>query len=70
MAQLVGARLFNERAGEPIRPVYGCVTTGEDWQFLRLSGSEVIIDSKRLFIDNVGSILATLASILKNERGS
>jgi len=37
------ARLFNERAGEPARSFFGCVTTGEDWQFRLLDGSEVQI---------------------------
>lgn len=64
VAQVVAARLFNERAGEPPRPMFGCVTTGEVWQFLRLEGAEAAIDSNRLFIDNVGGILAVLRSIL------
>jgi hypothetical protein len=59
-AQMVGARLFNERNGEPPGPVFGCVTTGEVWQFLGLEGALLTIDNTRLFIDNVGGILAAL----------
>lgn len=59
-AQMVGARLFNERAGEPAGPVFGCVTTGEVWQLMRLEGSSLTIDRVRLFIDNLGGILAAL----------
>ena len=33
LAQMVGARLFNERAGQPPRPVFGCVTSGEVWSW-------------------------------------
>ena len=43
--------------------VYGCVTTGEDWQFLRLDGQAVIIDTTRRYINDVGSILAAFLSI-------
>lgn len=64
IAQAVAARLFNERAGEPERPVFGCVTSGDDWQFFRLSESEVTLDPKRLYLDQVGTILATLGAIL------
>jgi hypothetical protein len=64
VAQMVGLRAFNERAGEQDRPVYGCVTTGEVWQFLRLTGAEVGIDTERRFIDNVGGILAVLKAVL------
>lgn len=64
VAQMVGARLFNERAGSAPGPVYGAVTTGEDWQFLRLQGSAVTLHQTRLFIDNLGGILAALRSAL------
>jgi hypothetical protein len=69
VAQMVAARLFNERAGEPPRPVFGCVTTGEVWQFLRLEDSAVTIDRGRLFIDNVGGILAALQVIVTRSAG-
>ena len=69
VAQMVAARLFNERAGETIRQVFGCVTTGEVWQFLRLEGSTVTIDRIRLFIDNVGGILTTLQTMIILGRG-
>jgi hypothetical protein len=69
VAQMVGARLFNEKAGEPARPVFGCVTTGEVWQFLRLEGAAVLVDSDRLFIDNVGGILAALQAIITHSLG-
>ena len=59
-AQMVAAQLFNERAGRSGRPVYGCVTTGEDWQFMRLDGSESIIDPNRRYINQVGAVLAAL----------
>ena len=48
-AQLVAARLFNERAGGPPRAVYGCVTTGTEWQFLRLDESGLVIDPARRY---------------------
>ena len=63
-AQMVAARLFNERAGDESYPVYGVVTTGEAWQFLKLDGPTVSLHPARLFIDNVGGILAALQQIL------
>jgi hypothetical protein len=62
IAQMVAAQLFNERAGSR-GVVYGCVTTGEDWQFLRLDGQTVLIDTKRRYINDVGSILAAFLSM-------
>ena len=59
-AQMVAAQVFRERAGRSGRPVFGCVTTGEDWQFLRLDGQELVIDPSRRYINRVGSVLAAL----------
>ncbi len=59
-AQMVAAQIFNERGGQPGRPIFGCVTTGEDWQFLRLDGQELVIDPARRYINQVGSVLAAL----------
>ncbi|MEZ4605958.1 MAG: hypothetical protein R2865_03910 [Deinococcales bacterium] len=37
VAQMLGMSEFNQREGfEGLHYLYGCVTTGEDWQFLRL----------------------------------
>lgn len=63
-AQLVGARLFNDRAGTPPGPLFGVVTTGEAWQFLRLEADTLTLHRPRLFIDNVGGILAALRAAL------
>ena len=61
VAQMVAASLYNERAAEPTAATFGCVTTGEAWQFLGLSGGVVTLDRPRLYIDNVGGILAAFA---------
>ena len=64
VAQMMGAHIFNERTGQGHIHLYGCVTSGEVWQFLRLEGSEVGIDRGRFFLDNVGGILAAIQTIL------
>ena len=63
IAQMVGARIFNERSGRAPAPVYGCVTNGEAWQFLRLVEQVAEIDVRRYYIDNVGGILSVFHKI-------
>jgi hypothetical protein len=64
VAEMVGARLFNEHAGPRAAPVFGVVTTGYVWQFLRLAGANVTLHRERLFIVGLGGILAALQAIL------
>jgi hypothetical protein len=69
IAQMVAARAFNEAAGRAAASVFGCVTTGEAWQFLRLSGDAVELDGRRFYLDNVGGVLgALLAVVVEAER--
>jgi hypothetical protein len=68
VAQMVGARLFNEKAGRSPPHIFGCVTTGEAWQFLRLEAAAVSIDRARYYIDNVGAILAVFQAIIVQSR--
>jgi hypothetical protein len=64
IAQMTGAKIFNERAGRPLPEIYGCVTNGEVWQFLKLTENLATIDQRRYYLDNVGSILAAFLIIL------
>ena len=68
VSQLVAARMFNERANVTTGPLYGCVTSGQVWQFFRLDGTEVTIDQSPLYLDNLGGILATFRAILEAAR--
>lgn len=65
IAQMVAAHRFNDRAGQATLPVYGCVTTGETWQFLRLAEPEALLDHKRYYLDNLAGILGVLQVIVR-----
>jgi hypothetical protein len=64
VAQMVGARLFNERSGRSLDAMYGCVTNGDVWRFVRLMGQSAGIDRRRYYLDNVGAIIAAFQHIL------
>lgn len=69
IAQMVGARVFNKRAGRVTAPVYGCVTTGETWQFLRLLDRAALLDRQRYYVDNIGKILGVFQAIYREAAG-
>jgi hypothetical protein len=62
-AALLAARLFNEREGNSIDVVYGAVTTGNIWRFIKLEDTTVSIDRIEYYLDNVDIILAILLRI-------
>ena len=66
IAQMVAARKFNEAAGRTMSPVYGGVTTGETWQFLRLVGQTAQLNRDRYYLDNVRGILGALEAIYQD----
>jgi hypothetical protein len=65
IAAMRAAQLLNQAASVPLAAVYGAVTTGSAWKFLRLRGSEVTIDLVEYYIDNVAKILGILGHIVE-----
>jgi len=67
VAQLVAAREFNGASRGPA-PVFGCVTTGEAWQFLRLDGDAVALHAARFYLDNVAGVLGAILAAVSEAR--
>jgi len=66
IAQMLGARLYNQQDGNEIKHIYGCVTTGDDWQFLKLEDDVIYIDTERYYLDNVPQVLGILQKIIES----
>ena len=56
--------LLNQQENPARTEVFGCVTTGEAWQFLHLCDAALSLDRQRYYIDNVGAILAVIQAII------
>lgn len=65
IAEMFAARLFNEQKQNDMSPVYGAVTTGSVWKFLKLVDGTVYIDLKEYHISNVGKILGILLNTIQ-----
>ncbi|MEB3178730.1 MAG: hypothetical protein VKL59_06855 [Nostocaceae cyanobacterium] len=66
IAEMIAAQLFNQQKGNDINTIYGVVTTGTNWKFLRLRGQTVEIDLNEYFLVNVNKILGILRSAIEN----
>jgi hypothetical protein len=60
IAEMVAARLFNQREGNAVETVYGAVTTGSNWKFLTLTGNTVSVDLPEYYLKEVNKILGIL----------
>ncbi len=64
IAAMVGAWRFNRRAGDDIPTVFGGVTTGSLWKFLKLVGNEVTLDMREYSLNEVDRILGILVHMI------
>ncbi|MEH1815865.1 MAG: hypothetical protein V7K26_04890 [Nostoc sp.] len=67
VAEMLAAKLFNEREGNNIQAIYGTVTTGTNWKFLKLIGQVIEIDLSEYYINDIGKIIGILSNILTEE---
>ena len=60
VAEMVAAQKFNEAKENPIPAIYGSVTNGAQWRFLKLEGQTVTIDFTNYPLPPVAEILGFL----------
>ena len=63
---MLGACLHNERDGRKVPVIYGCVTNGELWHFLKLKGTELQFHPDRLGIKEIGKIMWMLVQCVRD----
>jgi len=70
-AEMIAARLFNERENTPTPVVFGCVTNAYEWLFLKLEGDQLFTDTDRYFLDvfNLPRLLGVLGGIVGFYKG-
>ncbi len=70
VAEMIAAQRFNEQNQTPIAEIYGTVTTGDRWKFLKLEGQVVTIGLREYGIPPVEQILGILISLITDESDS
>jgi hypothetical protein len=65
MAEMIAAQLFNQLKNNPVRTIYGVVTTGTNWKFMRLCGENIEIDLSEYYLNDIGKILGILKSFVE-----
>lgn len=62
-AQMMGAKYFNQQKQQELEVIYGCVTSGNEWLFLRL-GKELLVDTHVYHRNDIEELMGVFEIIL------
>jgi len=65
-AEMIASRIFNEQEGTTLSKIYGVVTSGNMWKFLKLEDNKIYIDLDDYFIKETSKIVGILCSMIEN----
>ena len=64
-AEMIASRIFNEQEGTILSKIYGVVTSGNMWKFLKLEGNAIYIDLDDYSIKEISKIVGILCSMIE-----
>jgi hypothetical protein len=64
IAEMLAANKFNQARENPIKMIYGVVSTGNIWKFLKLQDNRVYIDIDEYHFKEIEAILGILTDIV------
>jgi len=68
IAEMVAASIFNQAENNPLKALYGVVTTGTVWKFLKMENMNVFIDLDEYSIEHPDKIIGILLELLRKEK--
>lgn len=63
-AQMLGGQVFNKKHKVELPVIYGCVTTGNEWNFLKLEEKIIYIDKNIYFFNEIEKVLSLFQYII------
>ena len=69
IAEMIAAAAaqLNQSEGNNVENIYGCVTNGNQWVFLQLTGNLVVVDLDEYYINQPEKIISVFVSLIKSE---
>ncbi len=64
IAEMYAAQLFNQQRGKQQEVIFGTVTSGLAWQFMKLTGKEVILDADIYYLNQLSHLIGILQIII------
>jgi len=66
-AEMIASRIFNEQEGTILSKIYGVVTSGNIWKFLKLEDNKIYIDLDDYSIKEVSKLVGILCSMIEQK---
>jgi hypothetical protein len=65
VAEMYATRIWNEKRGEALQPIYGIITTGDNWLFLRYKeGTTIEMDKNTFSLSKTDEVLGVLQHVV------
>lgn len=65
LAEMIAARIYNQNNGTPLAKIYGAVTSGNVWKFMKLENNSVGIDLDDYCIKEIAKIIGILCAMVE-----
>lgn len=63
IAEMYAARIYNEKENNHLTCVYGAVTSGDEWRFVKLVNDLVYIDNQSYYLSDIERIVGILVNM-------
>lgn len=67
VAEMYAARIYNEKEGRNLIGLYGAVTTGDEWKFIKLRNNTVSIDLDFYYVSGIEKIIGILVEMVRQQ---
>ncbi len=67
IAEMYASQIYNEREGCNLPSVYGAVTTGDEWKFIKLIKDTAYIDTDKYYINDIEKIVGILTEMVQQK---
>lgn len=64
IAEMLAAQIFNEQENNVTPVIFGVLTNGYEWLFLRLENKQVYLDNERYYLNNLPQLLGIWQTIV------
>ena len=65
IAEMVAVQIYNQQDGKDVPFIYGAVTTGHVWKFLKLANNVVFIDVENYYIKDSRKIIGIFVEMIR-----